>query len=271
MSNENQVVTINNLPFSEDVNSKRNGRLGWFINKRAGREVSNTPSQTALLNQAKLIQSELNELFENIAKGDIETMRDDLGDILITTYGFEGLIPLNIDVDYRTDVEANLSRIDVTYEDAVITQEKYLKNGVKTEIHKTIVDQITYFPVRTINETQKGLNGEIFTPNKFAKSHLFREPVYPKLSEEIKIVMDIEEKYILQNTEQSHDGGHAVFWKKGDIAYTANLNEAKQFTLEEAEKTAGSSHKGKFIIFKYEDMLKLSEPKIKLHKVKDLK
>lgn len=271
---EKQIVELNDTyQFADVMNEKRNGLLAKFINQRAGRECKTNPKQSDLLNQARLIQSELNELIENIMLGDAHAMRDDLGDILITTYGFEGLIPLNIDLDYRIDVEANLSRIDTTYQDAELTQQKYLNNGIETLIHKTVVDGITYFPVRTIDKTQVGFNGETFTPNKFAKSINFREPVYPPLTDylgdefDIVINKDIEEKYILINSETVHDGGHGAFWKKGNSGYTDNIDEAKQFTYTSAMDIIDDNAKGKFRLVKLSDAIQLSERKIKKHKL----
>lgn len=265
----------NQYPFAKEINKRRNGLLAKFINQRAGRKCTNKPKQTDLLNQAKLIQSELDELIENIGLCNLEEIRDALGDILITTYGFEGLMPLNIDRDYRLDVEANLSRIDVTYDDALITQQKYLDNGIKTEIHPIEIHHQLFYPVRTINETQVGLNGETFTPNKFAKSHTFRQPVYPPLADidgdaiEITFIKDIEEKYVLQNLESIHDGTHISFWKKGDNGYTSNLNDANQFDLEEAEHILNNNQTGKFKLWSYKEIKELAEPKVHLYKVKD--
>lgn len=277
MTNTYTQVTLdeNTYPFAKEVNKRRNGQLAKFINQRAGRICTNKPKQTDLLNQAKLIQSELDELVENIELCNIEEIRDALGDILVTTYGFEGLMPLNIDRDYRIDVEANLSRIDETYNDATITQDKYLANGVKTEIHVVEIHGKTYYPVRTINETQIGLNGEKFTPNKFAKSHTFRQPVYPELADidgepiEIEFIKDIQEKYVLQHLEAIHDGSHIAFWKKGGHGYTANLDEAEQFTKEGAEEILSNSQ-GKFKLWSYKEIKKLAEPKIHVYKVNKL-
>lgn len=273
MTNTYTQVTLdeNTYPFAKEVNKRRNGQLAKFINQRAGRICTNKPKQTDLLNQAKLIQSELDELVENIELCNIEEIRDALGDILVTTYGFEGLMPLNIDRDYRIDVEANLSRIDETYNDATITQDKYLANGVKTEIHVVEIHGKTYYPVRTINETQIGLNGEKFTPNKFAKSHTFRQPTYPPLADidgeliEIEFIKDIkpeEEKYVLQNVSSIHDGYHVSFWKKDGAGYTSNLDEAELFSLEDAEHIVNENFHGKFKIWNIKEMLKLAHPKI---------
>ncbi len=272
LSDLQKVLLDDSYPFANEINKRRNGVLAKFINQRAGRVCTSKPKQTDLLNQASLIQSELDELVENIEKCNLEEIRDALGDILVTAYGFEGLIPINIDRDYRIDVEANLSRIDETYEDATITQQKYLYNGIKTEIHVVEIYGKTYFPVRTINETQIGLNGEKFTPNKFAKSHNFRQPVYPPLADidgdkiHIEFIKDIEEKYVLQNTEQTHDGSHIAFWKKGNCGYSANLDEARLFTFSEAKEILDDNHKGKFVLWNYKEILKMAEPKIHVYK-----
>lgn len=50
----------------------------------------------------------------------------------------------------------------------------------------------------------------------------------------------MEEKYVLMIREYS--GNSHMFWKEGRAGYTANIEEAHQFTMEEAIKTNKAQH-----------------------------
>lgn len=150
-----------------------------------------------LRNQSRLIQSELNEtinkgiqkLEELIAAGVTEgddfnkavlEVRDGTMDILFTGYGLGHLAGLNVDQDFNEVCRSNMSKFDLTPENAELTRQKYAEKGVETYILQTEIYGTTYFITRSSKdqEVPTADGTERIPAHKWLKSVNFQEPQY---------------------------------------------------------------------------------------------
>lgn len=135
-----------------------------------------------LKRQADLIQSELNELYENIEKRNVEALRDDVCDVLFTAYGFGYRANLPVDQDYAEVCRSNMTKFDVSVADAGLTADKYLKLGVQTYYVITHVGddpmtRLTYYVTKSAVD-QVGTDGKSYPHGKWLKSYRFEEPQF---------------------------------------------------------------------------------------------
>jgi NTP pyrophosphatase (non-canonical NTP hydrolase) len=114
----------------------------------------------------KLIGEEYEETCEALENGDLKEYQDGLGDTLWTTIR----AMLNAGIDPEETIKAiyvsNMSKIDATIEDALLTKEKYQSQGKGVN---------TY-----MRETKNGFITYRASDGKVLKSHKFIEPNFGK-------------------------------------------------------------------------------------------
>jgi NTP pyrophosphatase (non-canonical NTP hydrolase) len=108
----------------------------------------------------KLIREELKETEEAIAFKDLKETQDGLGDLLWVT--IRAMMEFGIDPQETIEkiYQSNMSKADVTQEDAIITYKHYEKQGIQTYCKESKGLFITYR----------------FGDNKVLKSHKFKAP-----------------------------------------------------------------------------------------------
>jgi len=108
----------------------------------------------------KLIREELKETEEAIAFKDLKETQDGLGDLLWVT--IRAMMEFGIDPleTIKSIYESNMSKADITQEDAIITYKKYMEEGISTYCREREGLFITYRA----------------QDNKVLKSHKFKTP-----------------------------------------------------------------------------------------------
>jgi len=135
--------------------------------------------------QLDLIQSELNEGYDNLELRNFDGLRDDVCDILFTGYGLGARCGFPTDDDYELVCDSNMSKFDLNQEDAERTQKQYLDNhGVQTEIVVNTIEGTTYYvnksPFDQVPDPKR--EGKFkFPRGKYLKSFNFWEPQYAPL------------------------------------------------------------------------------------------
>lgn len=145
------------------------------LNSIFGRQQTNAEEQNwdAIEEQFEIIESEFNELKDAIANRNWKEVKDGIGDVLVTTYGLGYVI--NIDCDWLMDnIDlSNMSKFDLTLEDAQATQKKYSEIGVETVIGHN-EEHGLYFVLSA--KDQVGTDGKEYPAKKMLKSINFKEP-----------------------------------------------------------------------------------------------
>lgn len=179
------------------------------INEIAGKAYGN-PNEfhlpefiARLRNQSRLIQSELNEtidkgiaVLETLERDENGTfidqeafikarheVRDGVMDVLFTGYGLGHLAGLNVDEDYHAVCMSNVSKFDLTPEDAELTRQKYEALGLETYIHLSELFGHIHYVTRGAKD-QFLPNGDSVPEGKWLKSHNFKEPEYRPLADQ---------------------------------------------------------------------------------------
>ena len=118
------------------------------------------PSEDRIALSLLLIDEEFMEVVEAIDNKDLKEVKDGLGDLLWVTVRM--MMECGIDPEeVITEIyKSNMSKADLTQEDAVLTYEKYKKEGIHTYIKKVDNYFITYRS----------------SDNKVLKSHKFINP-----------------------------------------------------------------------------------------------
>jgi len=108
----------------------------------------------------KLIREELKETEEALAFKDLKETQDGLGDLLWVT--IRAMMEFGIDPQETIEkiYQSNMSKADVTQEDAIITYKHYKEQGIQTYCKETDGLFITYR----------------FGDNKVLKSYKFKAP-----------------------------------------------------------------------------------------------
>lgn len=134
--------------------------FGLPIEKKAG-----FPDEKRVDISVALIAEEYEELSEAVIDKDFTETIDALGDLLWVTV--RAMMEFGIDPNecIKAVFESNMSKLDVTEEDAVLTYKKYMDEGVKTHA-KQVGDYIVTY--RT-------------SDNKVMKSHKFVEPNFKNI------------------------------------------------------------------------------------------
>lgn len=139
--------------------------------------------------QADLIQSELNEIYEAIEERNIEKARDGVGDVLFTAYGFGHRANFPTDEDFEQVCVSNLTKFDLTEEDAEKTRQKYLAIGVQTYVEvlpytwtreEGHQETVLYYVTKS-ERNQIGTDGKDYPRGKYLKSTKFKEPVFREI------------------------------------------------------------------------------------------
>lgn len=153
------------------------------INRLAGNEANG--GWIAMERQAKLLRSELNELDEAIAAGNIYKARDGVGDIEFVLMGFKHRAGFPVTDDLQAVIESNLTKFDESTEECQLTTAKYAKIGI--EIHFRVSDHPSkpgekiYVALCTHDQTASDADNTFYPGGKWLKSYKFREPVFGPL------------------------------------------------------------------------------------------
>jgi hypothetical protein len=159
------------------------------INLIAGKTPSTEIDWTAARNQYDMQMSELKEMKKAIDARDEQGYRDGIADALMTALGHGSVNPIPLEDDFELMSDCLLTRFDTSFEGAEKTIQKYVELGLSKQdiaIFPSQVNGTDYYVVKTLRACQDN-NGEKYAPNKFLKSYLFKEPVYPSVSEVSKI------------------------------------------------------------------------------------
>lgn len=118
------------------------------------------PSLDRIALSMKLIREELRETEEAIAFKDFKETKDGLADLLWVTV--RAMYEFGIDPEEAIDAiyKSNMSKADITQEDALITHKKYQEQGIQTYCKEVGGMFITYR----------------FSDHKVLKSYKFKEP-----------------------------------------------------------------------------------------------
>jgi len=149
--------------------------------------VGNTKdaSWSKLKRQATLLLHEVEELVTAIEEQDFKETRDGAADVAFVLAGFEHMfVPLAPDLD--AVVRSNLSKFDVSEDDALLTKTKYDTQGINTRY------EYRYIPITarlgtfehdgyyvTYVDGEQDMNGQRVPDGKWLKSHRFVEPQFP--------------------------------------------------------------------------------------------
>lgn len=120
-------------------------------------------------------------------------IRDDIQDILVTTYGLSHYMGYNADEDHKEVYRSNMTKFDPTMELAKKTQEKYAALGVTTEIRLSHVKWEGFegdYYINIVAETAVGTDGKTYPKGKFLKSINFEEPRYKPALRDLTVTSD---------------------------------------------------------------------------------
>lgn len=101
--------------------------FGLPVNKKEG-----FPSQDRIDLSLKLIDEELQETKDAIIAKDFKETKDGLGDLLWVTVRAMMELGINPVETIEKIYESNMSKADVSMEEALITYKKYMEQGIKT-------------------------------------------------------------------------------------------------------------------------------------------
>jgi len=136
-----------------------------------------------LLKQVTLLKHEVDELVAGVAARDLEETIDGQADVAFVLAGLQYMFrPLAPDL--AEVVRSNMTKFDLSEEDAIKTKESYEKRGLKTRYEKRIPPEgyeslfphETYF-VTYVDGPQK-FNGQDLPDGKWMKSINFEEPKF---------------------------------------------------------------------------------------------
>lgn len=150
------------------------------INYLAGKVI--TGDRALLLDQCRIIQSELTETINALVEGDFTEFRDGVSDVEFTSLGLFALSPFAFDVDMKVVCDSNMEKFDLSEEDAEKTKLKYSAIGVET-FYEIVYDLgVTYYITKSTKD-QHDYAGKEYPANKWLKSYKWKEPKYPSLAE----------------------------------------------------------------------------------------
>ncbi len=148
--------------------SKKTGQLQ--ISERFINQVKNIAGDGS----TGFLQGEIKELYEAIAKGDIEGIRDALCDAKVFIEGAQHILGVNGDKDMKAVTTSLYSRLIKDQATLDLTVAKYSALGVETY-------QEGKFPTMALKvmETVIGTDGEEYVKGKFLKAVGYSTPVFP--------------------------------------------------------------------------------------------
>ncbi len=153
------------------------------VNAVAGNVVSRT--WATVQRQFKIIEREFLELKGHVDEQDggryLEKLRDDVCDLLVTTYGMGYLLGIDVDADMVVATQALMSRFDRTPEDQSRTELKYNDLAVPTICRRVEHTDGNVYYVTVCAMDCVGTDGEKYIKGKWLKSYQFHEPVYSSI------------------------------------------------------------------------------------------
>jgi hypothetical protein len=133
----------------------------YLFNEIAGKETVSTKQD--VLNQIKLIQEEVKELYDDFMSNNPVKTLDGLVDVLVTSMGLsQQLENLGFDVDksLMDTAENNLTKYTKDGGVAAATQEYYERKGVHTVVEFNVKHQIWVVKNKLTNKVLKPVNFE---------------------------------------------------------------------------------------------------------------
>ena len=151
------------------------------INEMVGNHAGS--ERQALIRQAKILRSEIDELIEGLEANDMHEIRDGQADVAFVLAGFEHMSGIPIVPDLQAVIRSNLSKFDRTHLDAILTAEKYDALGLKTRCEVRTVpaelrEQLGESVYVTYVDGNQLFNDKSVPDGKWMKSHKFQEPVF---------------------------------------------------------------------------------------------
>lgn len=202
----------------EQVALLSNFEQNKLVNDIAGnRESGGWPALDA---QIKLIEEEFNELKEAIEKRDLTKVRDGIADVLVTTYGAAHRAGIDANADHLAVTMSNLSKFDLTLQDASKTHEKYKELGIETNLLQQQIGYDTYY-VTVSAKNQADTNGKFYPSGKFLKSINFKEPIFEAVSAGNKCKHQWFEEIVRSHPPMDiFQDEHLTMWSDDDMPET---------------------------------------------------
>lgn len=158
-----------------------------MINELVGNVMQVRLDHNVIKHQYDIILSEFQELTLGVLQGDWDEIRDGLNDVRFTVDGMAHRLGINVPADYAALHASQLSKFDLTHEDALKTRQKYEAKNVKTRIAERTYDNVQYFV--TLVDGDQVMDGRPVRDGKFLKSFRFQEPIYIPMWRETEIRM----------------------------------------------------------------------------------
>jgi hypothetical protein len=120
--------------------------------------------------QLKIITSEWNEFVDDGIKArNLKEVRDGLADLLFTLIGFAHRTGLDFMSDLHDVVESNMTKFDLSADDALRTRDKYAAIGIKTRTKYYEQGETKYYVTLT-DGAQTATDGKEYIDGKWLKS-----------------------------------------------------------------------------------------------------
>lgn len=146
-----------------------------IINQMAGNRVATTPEE--IKKQLDIIQSELNEAYKNLNEGNYAGLQDDVHDLKFTASGLGTRLGINTQEEHWEVIFSNLSKFDVTEDDALKTQALYAERGMETHYIVSIWGEYTFYITKS-SKDQVNHKGEKVGAGKWLKSYKWQDCIY---------------------------------------------------------------------------------------------
>lgn len=132
-----------------------------------------TPNWNEAYRQAGLVDEEFNELMDELEAQNIQKVRKELCDLLVTAYGLAHVLGIDIDADMEEVNQSNLSKLCSTPEEARATLEKYQHIGLSVSLRGDFPE------VAVISEADRhGTDGKFYPKGKALKSVGYNDPSF---------------------------------------------------------------------------------------------
>lgn len=145
------------------------------INHMAGNGVATTKAE--IKKQLDIIQSELNEAYKNLEEGNITGLQDDVHDLKFTSSGLGTRLGIKTQEEHWEVIFSNLSKFDVTEDDAIKTRELYAERGVETYYIVSEWNGYTFYITKS-SKDQVNHKGDRIGEGKWLKSFKWIDCIY---------------------------------------------------------------------------------------------
>lgn len=146
-----------------------------IINHMAGNVIATTPDE--IKKQLDIIQSELNEAYKNLSEGNYAGLQDDVHDLKFTASGLGTRLGIKTQEEHWEVIFSNLSKFDVTEDDALKTQALYKDRGVETQYIVASWGEYTFYITKS-SKDQVNQKGERVGAGKWLKSYKWQDCIY---------------------------------------------------------------------------------------------